>query len=151
MYGSALQILQEPGLAEEVAQDTLLVLWWDPARFDPERASIRTFLITIARYKSIDVVRRRNVVRSREALLRDAESFLQDRPVDEEVENSVVVREAISRLPVGKREVIFLAFYRGLTYGQVAKALDLPEGTVKTRIRDALTWLRVAIGAHETT
>lgn len=151
VYGRALQILQEPYLAEEVAQDTLLVLWWDPAKFDSTRSSIRTFLVAIARYKSIDVVRRRNVMRSKETLLSDADSFMQDPPVDEEVENSVVVREALSRLPLGKREVIFLAFYRGLTYEQVATALDLPEGTVKTRIRDGLIWLRTAMGTHEAT
>lgn len=151
VYGRALQILQEPRLAEEVTQDTLLVLWWDPAKFDPARSSIRTFLVAIARYKSIDVVRQRNVMRSRETLLSDAESFMQDPPVDDEVENCIIVREAISHLPIGKREVIFLAFYRGLTYGQVATALDLPEGTVKTRIRDALIWLGAAMGTREMT
>lgn len=152
VYGRALQILQEPRLAEEVAQDTLLVLWWNPARFDPARGSMRSFLVAIARYKSIDVARRRELIRSRETLLSDSESFLADAAADHwQVENAIVLRDALSSLPLAKREVIFLAFYRGLTYGQVAKVLDLPEGTVKSRIRDSLAWLRAALASGETT
>lgn len=151
VYGRALQILQEPRLAEEVAQDTLLVLWWNPGRFDPARGSIRAFLAAIARYKSIDVARRRDLVRSRETLLSDWESFLGAPSADHpQVENAMVLRDAMSGLPLAKREVIFLAFYRGLTYGQVAKVLDLPEGTVKSRIRDSLAWLKAALATGET-
>ena len=152
VYTRALQILQDPCLAEEVAQDTLLVLWWNPARFDPARGSMRTFLVAIARYKSIDLVRRRELIRSKETLLSDSGSFLADAPVyDPQVENGLVLRAALSDLPLAKREVIFLAFYRGLTYGQVAKVLELPEGTVKSRIRDSLAWLKAALATGETT
>lgn len=151
VYGKALQVLQEPHLAEEVAQDTLLVLWWEPGRFDQTKGDLRTFLISIARYKAIDVVRRQELIRSRETLLTDADSILLAQPAHDEIENRMVLRAAISALPRPKREVIFLAFYRGLTYRQVARVLDLPEGTVKTRIRDSLLRLRAAITIGEAT
>lgn len=152
VYGRALQILQEPCLAEEVAQDTLLVLWWNPARFDPARGSIRNLLMTIARYKSIDLVRRRDLIRSRETLVGVSEALRENAPGDQaQVEDAMVLREAVSALPLAKREAIFLAFYGDLTYAQVAKLLDLPEGTVKSRIRDSLTCLRAELPTAETT
>jgi RNA polymerase sigma-70 factor (ECF subfamily) len=145
IYGKALQILIEPQLAEEVAQDTLLVLWWHPERFDSTKGTIRSFLLGIARYKAIDAVRREQTVRSTEALLTEAGSFFETSQTDDEVENAVVVRAAISTLPLAKREVIFLAFYKGLTYRQVGEVLNLPEGTVKTRIRDSLVRLKATM------
>ena len=145
IYGKALQILHEPQLAEEVAQDTLLVLWWHPERFNPSKGNIRSFLMGIARFKAIDAVRREQGVRSKETLLTEAETFFDTPPVDVEVDRAVDVRAAISSLPIGKREAIFLAFYKGLTYREVGEILDVPEGTIKTRIRDSLLRLRTVL------
>lgn len=145
VYGKALQILHEPSFAEEVAQDTLLVLWWRPERFDASKGSIRSFLMGVARYKAIDIVRREKVMRSKAARLLDSEAFLEPSSVDDGSEDAVAVRAAIRLLPAIKREVIYLAFYEGLTYRQVAQELGLPEGTVKTRIRDSLIRLKTEI------
>lgn len=145
IYGKALQILRESHLAEEVAQDTLLVLWWHPERFDPSKGNIRSFLMGIARFKAIDAVRREQGVRSKETLLIEAETFFEVPPVNAEVDRAVDVRAAILSLPLGKREAIFLAFYKGLTYREVGEILDVPEGTVKTRIRDSLLRLRAVL------
>lgn len=150
VYGKALQILQDPRLAEEVAQDTLLVLWWSPERFDSSKGSIRSMLMGIARYKAIDRVRKEEGARSKESLLADATRFFESPSGESQVEDAMVVRSAVSSLPHAKREVIFLAFYRGLTYREVAEVLGLPEGTVKTRMRDSLVRLRAAIAPPET-
>lgn len=149
VYGRAVQILQEPHLAEEVAQDTLLVLWWHPERFDPSRGTIRSFLVGIARFKAVDLVRREEVIRSRKALLQDCSDFLEAPSASDTALDSVLLRTAISQLPAKKREVIFLAYYKGLTYREVAEVLRLPEGTVKTRIRDSLLRLRAEITPPE--
>ena len=145
VYAKALRILWEPQLAEEVTQDTLLILWWDPARFDATKGSIRSFLIGIARFKAIDLVRHEEVIRSRDARLAATEVIFDAPSADRGLEETMVVRAAIAKLPMAKREVIFLAFYRGLTYREVAAILELPEGTVKSRIRDALIKLRTVI------
>ena len=150
VYAKALRILWEPQLAEEVTQDTLLILWWDPARFDADKGSIRSFLIGIARFKAIDLVRHEEVMHSRDARLAALESVLDAPPADIGVERQMIVRAALAKLPMAKREAIFLAFYRGLTYREVAAILDVPEGTVKTRIRDGLMRLRAVMTFPET-
>jgi RNA polymerase sigma factor (sigma-70 family) len=149
VYGRALQILQDRNHADEVAQETLLVLWWNPERFDPSKGSIRSFLMTIARLKAIDVVRREETQRTKESLLAGEAAFVSGAPADR-AENGFLVRAALAALPIAKREVIFLAFYRGLTYRQVAEVLGLPEGTVKSRIRESLLRLRAIIIEGET-
>lgn len=149
VYAKALQILHQPHLAEEVAQDTMLVLWWEPERFDISRGTLRSFLVGIARFKAIDVVRREEAQRTKADLLSEPDPFFEEDSAAESIEQEIVIRSAISDLPVAKREVIFLAFYKGLTYREVSEALDLSEGTVKTRIRDGLLKMRTALqGAH---
>jgi RNA polymerase sigma-70 factor, ECF subfamily len=150
VYGKALQIVREPSLAEEVAQDTMLVLWWDPTRFDATKGSLRSFLIGVARFKAIDLVRREEMIRSRGELLVEARSFFEIPSADRGVEDRMVVQSAIAKLPLSKREVIYLAYYKGLTYREVAALLGVPEGTVKTRIRDALIRLRAGMARPET-
>lgn len=144
VYARALQILVEPQLAEEVAQDVLLILWWNPARFDSSKGSLRSFLVGAARFKAIDRVRKEERERSRESLLVESADFFEIAPADARV-GAIDVRSAISQLPRAKRDVIFLAYYKGLTYREVARVLDLPEGTVKTRIRDSLLKLKVVL------
>lgn len=150
VYGKALQVLNDRQLAEEVAQDTLLLLWWKPQRFDETKGSLRAFLMGIARFKAIDVVRREERVRSKESLLGEAAAFFESSAADPGVEDAIVVRAAVSKLPRTKREVIFLAYYKGLTYREVADVLAVPEGTVKTRIRDSLIRLRTVMPRPET-
>ena len=142
IYGKALQILHEPSLAEEVTQDTLLVLWWHPERFDASRGTIKAFLIGVARFKAIDLGRREDVVRNKAERLRAAAAFPETLYIEDESDDVFAVRAALHHLPAPKREVIYLAFYEGLNYRQVAEELGLPEGTVKTRIRDSLIRLR---------
>lgn len=143
VYSKALQIVRDPRLAEEIAQDTMLVLWWDPTRFDASKGGLRSFLVGVARFKSIDRVRREAVVRSKESRSAEAEGFFANEPAaDRGVDVAMAVRSAIRTLPEIKREVIFLAFFKGMTYREVAQVLGLPEGTVKTRLRDSLIKLR---------
>lgn len=137
VYGKTLQMLQEPHLAEEIAQETLLVLWWEPHRFDPSRGSLVSFLMGEARSRAIDAIRDEQITRGREALLSETKRFFDPRPADGEFERSVVVRAALSDLSSSKREVVFLGFYKGLPYPEVASVLGLAEDTVVARIRDS--------------
>ena len=149
VFAKTLQILRNPELAEEAAQDTLLVLWWEPTRFDAFRGSLRSFLVGVARFKAIDVVRHEESARTRDVLA-TAEDVLIAPSGATAVEDAMVVRDAISQLPESKREVIFLAYFRGLTYREVSNALGIPEGTVKTRIRSSLISLRAIMALGET-
>ncbi len=150
VYGKALHILGEPRLAEDVARDTLLLLWRKPHRFEETKGTLRAFLMGVARFKAIDVARREGRVRSKASLLGEAAAFFQSSGADRGVEDAIALRSAVSKLPLAKQEVIFLAYYKGLTYREVADLLDVPERTVKTRIRDSLIKLRTVEARPET-
>lgn len=142
IYGKALQIVREPQLAEEVAQDTLLTLWWHPERFSSAKGSVRSFLMGVARNKSIDVIRHEQTIRAKEALLVQDEAYFWTPGADLGVGEAMVMRAAISRLPLTKRNVMFLTYYKGMTRREVAQRLSLPEATVRTRVRDSLIKLK---------
>ena len=143
VYGRALRISMAPVFAEEIAQDTFLALWQHPDRFDIRKGNLRSFLIGVARHKAIDLVRREQVVRSKESL---AAEFAQwSEPSSEgQVDDGLEVQSALSMLPRSKREAIFLVYFKGLTFREVAEMLQIPEATAKTRIRDALIKLRTS-------
>ncbi len=146
-----MRVITEPTLAEEVAQDTFLALWRRPGAFDPTRGALQSFLVGIARNKAVDLVRREEARRrTREALLREAEIEPQcDMHALEGLEERAEVRDALGRLSEVQREAVVLAYFGGRTYREVAEELGIPEGTAKTRLRDALTKLRTLLASPE--
>jgi RNA polymerase sigma-70 factor (ECF subfamily) len=145
VHGMARRVLAEPSLAEEVAQDTFLALWRRPGAFDPERGSLLSFLLAVARNKAIDLVRKEESRRRRaDALI--AESKVSGRTVGDGEANRIdernEVKEALAKLSNVQREAIVLAYFGGRTYREVAVELGIPEGTAKTRLRDGLSRLR---------
>jgi RNA polymerase sigma-70 factor (ECF subfamily) len=145
VHGMARRVLAEPALAEEVAQDAFLALWRRPGAFDPARGSLQSFLLGIVRNKAIDLVRKE------ESLRRTRETLARELPVKEEtydpgaqVEERQRVMAALRTLTEVQREAIVLAYFGGRTYREVAAELSIPEGTAKTRLRDALIRLRGA-------
>lgn len=116
-------------------------LWRDPARYDPATASLRTFLTLRARHRAVDLVRSelRRVARQ-ERQHRLAEPAAHPSPFElvAGAEAARVVRDAVALLPDNQRQVVELAYYRGLTCREVALAAGIPEGTAKSRLRLAL-------------
>ncbi len=150
VHGMARRVLAEPLLAEEVAQDAFLALWRRPGAFDPARGSLQSFLLGIARNKAIDLVRKE------ESLRRTRDALARELPVSEEtldpgpgVEERHRVMAALATLSDVQREAIVLAYFGGRTYREVAAELDIPEGTAKTRLRDALIRLRQALAPSQ--
>lgn len=141
--GMARRVLKEPSLAEEVVQDTFLALWRRPGAFDPSRGSLKSFLASIARNKAVDVVRKEeSAKRSSDALLRDSSPRDDFFTFESEFEERAEVTSAMLQLPEPQRHAIALAYFGGRTYREVAEELEVPEGTIKTRMRDGLTKLR---------
>lgn len=144
VLGVARRLIRDEAAAHDVVQDVFVALWNRPGAFDSTRGSLRSFLLTKAHSRTIDIIRSESSRRSRE----EREMRLVSEggvAVDEEVWTlSVVdeVRAALTVLPDRERDVIELAFYEGLTYREVATHLDLAEGTVKSRIRSGLRRLR---------
>jgi RNA polymerase sigma-70 factor, ECF subfamily len=138
-FGVSLRILRDRALAEDATQETFIAAWRNAASYRPEVASLRTWVVMIARRRSIDILRRRRP----ERLERLADETM--RPAAADVWSDVVrildgdaMAAILARLPVEQREVLNLAFLRGLTHVQIASETATPLGTVKGRARLAL-------------
>jgi RNA polymerase sigma-70 factor (ECF subfamily) len=141
-YGGAVgfvarRVLRDDALAEDVVQDVFVSFWRSPDRFDNGRGSLRSYLLTIAHRRAVDIVR------SEEARSRREDTSPSPDTIDLEDEvwvrsQSEMVRSAVAGLGDDERAAISLAYFGGLTYAEVAKRLDEPEGTVKSRIRSGM-------------
>ena len=133
-------------LADELAQETLLSVWRKAASFDPARATAATWIFTIARNLRVDRFRKewRDVAVGDD--LPDAvdESVAPDESLSGD-ERGERVRQALRTLPPDQLKVIELSFFEDAPHGEIAKALGIPLGTVKSRIRIAMTKMRALL------
>lgn len=149
VFGLARRVVRDPAQAEEVTQEVFLDVWRSAPRFDRERGSARSWVLTIAHRRAVDRVRSAQASTDRE--LRAAQRT-GSRDFDEVVETvegrleAQAVRRCLQALTEIQREAVDLAYYGGHTYAQVATLLSLPLGTVKTRLRDGLIRLRDCLG-----
>lgn len=146
VHRMARSIIGDAGSVEEVAQDVFVALWKNPERFDAARAGLGTYLVAMARNKAIDRLR------SHHARSRATDSLVEHtrtRGTANRAEHDVELRSSlvplIETLPPMQREALVLAYFGGRTYKQVADELRIPEGTAKTRLRQALTTMRGAL------
>jgi RNA polymerase sigma factor (sigma-70 family) len=140
VFGVALRVTGDRDAAEDVVQAVFLRLCQNPDGFDPDKGALRPWLVTLAHHQAVDWVRREDAVRRR-AELEDRSRPTQVPDTEETVETALEterLRRVLESLPEGERAPIRLAYFGGRTYRQVAIDLDLPEGTVKSRIRSGL-------------
>jgi RNA polymerase sigma-70 factor, ECF subfamily len=144
VFGLAKRLLNDQAQAEEIVQEVFLRLWNHADRYDPERGTLRSFLLAHTHGRSVDLMRSEGARRRREE--RHARSTAEaGYDLDREVWDLTMaehVRAAMRRLPDGERHAIELAYFGGHTYQDVATRLGEPEGTVKSRIRAGLKRLR---------
>ncbi|WP_197683325.1 ECF RNA polymerase sigma factor SigK [Jiangella alkaliphila] len=148
IYGVAHQVIRNHAHAEEITHDVMLEVWRSSSRFRADRGSALSWVMMIAHRRAVDRVRQEQSATQRD--LRDAE-------LDERRAHDHVVETAEARLEVDQlhlclgrltpvqQESVRLAFYGGFTYREVARILDTPLGTVKTRLRDGLLRLRACM------
>ena len=132
--------------AEEVVQEVMVTLWRRAETFDPSQASASTWVFTIARNKRIDMVRRerRPEIDPDDPALRPEAEPAADHAV-ESLQDSKRLREAMAFLPAEQQEILRLAYFEDLPHSAIAERCDMPLGTVKSRIRLALTRLRKSL------
>jgi len=144
VYSLALRIVRDQGDAEDVTQEVFVQAWRQAQRFDTERGSVAAWLLTVTRARAIDLLRRRRV------RAQPAEHTLAENPDNsprqdvqlESTERAKKIRAALDSLPLVQRLTIELAFFDGLTHAEIAEQLEIPLGTVKTRVRQGLLRLR---------
>lgn len=149
VLGLVRSVLRDPAQSEEVAQDVLVEVWRQAPRYRNDRGSAMAWVMTMAHRRAVDRVRSAQAAsdRERRAALLDRTPPYDE--VTEQVETRLEreqVRRCLDGLTPRQRESVTLAYYRGLTYREVAELLALPLGTVKTRLRDGLIRLRDCLG-----
>lgn len=145
--GVAVKVCGDRNLAEDAVQEAFLALWRRAASYDPAKGSVPGYIYGAVHHKAVDTVRKEESKRKRDAL--DA---FQQTSFAAEVEDAATasidrdrVRLALQSLSAHQRQVLELAYFGGLSYPEVAKKLEIPLGTAKTRIRDGMIRLRTLL------
>ncbi len=150
-YGLALRVTRDEHLAQDVLQEAFADLWAQADRFDARESSVRSWVTLLVHRRAVDRVRREQSDRDRVSRWAAGSQEREHDSVAEVVELRAEhrrVRQAMGQLTRLQREALDLAFTGGLTHTQVAEQLDIPLGTAKTRIRDALRSLRTELEAQ---
>jgi RNA polymerase sigma-70 factor (ECF subfamily) len=145
-YGLALRILRDPALAEDAVQEAFLTVWRRAATYDPTRGKAASWILTLVHRRAVDIVRREQRFNVQTTELAAAARPAPVESVDEQVALRSEVHAALRTLSSAEREVLHLAYWRGLTQPQIATALGIPLGTVKSRTFAAFEKLRDALG-----
>jgi len=151
IFGLAVQSLDRAA-AEDIVQEVFLAVWRNARRFEPERGTVRAWVLQITHFRLLNELRRRSrqpeVVPDPEGLVLASLPASDPGPAEAtwEQHRRAVLKSALDELPPPQREALSLAFLDDLTHEQVATELGLPLGTTKTRIRAGLQKLRSTLG-----
>ncbi|MGQ0837258.1 ECF RNA polymerase sigma factor SigK [Actinokineospora sp.] len=146
VLGMARAVVRDHAQAQEVSQEVFIDLWRTAARYRPDRGSALTWVMTMAHHRAVDRVRsaQTRVERERAVVFEPSRARPYDQVAETVIENweRLRVRDCLRTLTDLQRESIELAYYQAHTYREVAEILDVPPGTVKTRMRAGLLRLR---------
>lgn len=153
VYGLALRVLGDPSTAEDVTMEVYLQVWRTAESYVPQRGSVLSWLVTMARSRAIDCLRRRKARRAHlEENVEEVADLRDSRPGPEltiiEDGRSRIVQKAMAQLSSDQREAIELAYFSGFSHAEVAVEKGLPLGTVKTRIRLGMLHLRKLLAPY---
>lgn len=144
-YGVAYSVCRDEGRAQDAVQEAFLSLWTGRTGYRPQRGTVAAWLLTMVRYRAIDLARRNRNHAARWA----GDIQLEARQAPDDVGATVIERDSadrlralLARLPDEQQEVIALAYFGELTHTEIAAQLRLPAGTVKGRMRLGLEKLR---------
>ncbi len=151
----ALRVVRQAHLAEEIVQEAFMAVWKDPAGYDGDRGSVRSWLMGTVHHRAVDLVRREEAHRRRaEASIPHATQEQADH-ADDVVqaiglpEERRAVRAALAELPEEQRRVLEMMYFDGRSQSQIAEATGLPLGTVKSRTLLGMRRMRAALGGIE--
>ncbi len=136
-YNLALRMLRDKEDAEEVVQEIFLQVWNKAYTYDPDRGAVSTWVLNIARSRSIDKLRTLGYKAKNIEIDEEKVNSNEDlsRTIEDREESRNVIRQALDSLPEDQRKAIELVYFEGFTHVETAEKLDTPVGTIKTRIR----------------
>ncbi|GAA1938931.1 sigma-70 family RNA polymerase sigma factor [Microbacterium aoyamense] len=149
VFGLILRVLVDRSQSEEVLQEVFLEIWQSAARFTPNRGQGRSWVFTIAHRRAVDRVRSSQASSDRDVRVGFRDLDVAHDGVAEQVELKIEgekVQTALSALPEVQREALTLAYFGGYSQSEIAALVGAPLGTVKTRMRDGLSRLRIEMG-----
>ncbi len=150
VYGIVHRIVRRTALTEEVVEDTYFQVWRQAVRFDPSRGVALTWLLSMARSRAIDALRREARFEHDTLDDDDAHALTSDAAVGDELldiaRHHAELQRALLLLGAQPRQLVSLAFFRGLSHEEIASQTSLPLGTVKSQIRRALLTMRQILG-----
>ena len=146
VFGMVMRVVNDRGAAEEITLDAFHQVWRQARNFDPDRGRPSSWLLTIARNRAIDRLRSTRWNRQEQTPLEEVMPILAETDTPEHSafagEQQKLIRIALAQLNADQRQLIEIAFFAGLTHQQISTTLNLPLGTVKTRIRAGMMKLR---------
>jgi RNA polymerase sigma-70 factor, ECF subfamily len=153
LYGTALRILNHQADAEEVVLEVYEQVWRTASGYDPSRSRVLWWLSMLLRSRALDRLRASTRRASIEEPVLDGADFTSPEPAPDvsaaESQRRVLVHDALKDLPPDQRQAVELAFFSELSHSEIAEKLEIPLGTIKTRIRTALRRLRDSLGDVE--
>ena len=150
VFNLAFRMLRSREEAEEVVQEIFLQLWNKADSYDPERGAVSTWIINIARSRSIDKLRMLGFKDVTLELNEEGVSSKSDftRILEDREERKKIIQQALDSLPENQRIAIEMVFFEGLTHIEAAEKLNEPVGTIKTRIRLGVLKLKEKISPY---
>ena len=149
VLGLVKRLLVDHAQSEEVTQEIFLEIWQSASRYEPTRGGASTWILTMAHRRAVDRIRSSQAGRDRDTKIGIRDLAVAYDHVSETVEVRIEherVEKAMTRLTQLQRQAVSLAYYGGFSQSEVADMLDIPLGTVKTRLRDGLIRLRDELG-----
>ena len=151
LFGVVLRILRRQDLAEEVIQEAYVKIWNNAGQFNPGMASPITWMVSIARNRAIDVVRKRGETSIEEEpaameVASDTPDPLARREMTEELKR---ILECVGQLDPERQKLVLLAYYNGWSREQLAEKFDTPLNTVKTWLRRSMLEIRECLGLEK--
>jgi len=146
LFGIITQIVKDREIATDVLQEVFINIWRKRESYDPGKGRLFTWMLNIARNAAIDKIRSKSFQEGKknQPLAENVNTGWESHAVDPDI-NDVGLKKIVNRLREEQRTLIDLSYFQGFTHEEIAKMLSMPLGTVKTRIRSALTQLRTLI------
>ncbi|MGK7371368.1 MAG: sigma-70 family RNA polymerase sigma factor [Candidatus Halalkalibacterium sp. M3_1C_030] len=155
LYGMIISIVKKREEAEDILQEVFIKIWEKASTFDEERGNVYSWLVTLTRNKAIDRIRSKDYKTQKKATQDvDAPEFTLEGEKLDPLETTIfsdraeLVKRALGKIPESQSDVLKIAYYRGLTQREISEQLDIPLGTVKTRMRQGMIKLKDILGEY---